>query len=87
MSDLIFISLPTANLPLAVVAPLVEIVATILSSALTASKSKTPPEESGTRSRWKGWPKCFGIQFRLTQSSTSSWTRVSAIWSPRDHYS
>ena len=41
ISDRIFVTLPTANFPRAVKAPLVEIEATILPSPLTASKSKT----------------------------------------------
>ena len=44
----------TACFPLAVVAPLVEIVAAIRSSALTASKSNTPPEDNFRRSLRNG---------------------------------
>lgn len=51
MSDRSFINLPTACLPDAVRAPLVDILATKVLSALTASKSKTPPELRGIRSR------------------------------------
>jgi len=72
MSERSFITLPTACLPLAVVAPLVEIVAAMSRSALTASKSKTPPEDSFNRSRWNGCPNRCGRTFKRTQSSHSN---------------
>ena len=80
MSERILTTLPTACLPPAVLAPLVEIVATMVLSSLTASKSKKPPERSGTRSRLNRFASCGPNQFCRTQSSTSSWTRVSAIF-------
>src|SRR5262249_10449132 len=72
MSDRSFRILPTACLPPDVFDPLVEIVATIERSSLTASKSKTPPERSRSRSPENFMPKWVGIQLRLTQSSTSA---------------
>jgi len=51
MSERIFISFPTPSFPPLVRVPLVEIVATVVPFALTASKSKNPPEVNLTRSR------------------------------------
>jgi hypothetical protein len=51
MSDRSFINLPTACLPDAVLAPLVEMLMAIVRSLLTASKSKTPPGSKRRRSR------------------------------------
>src|SRR5580704_16159967 len=69
MSEWSFSILERASLPLAVLAPLVEIVATMERSSPTASKSNTPPHRSANRSRENLTPKFSAIQLRLTQSS------------------
>jgi hypothetical protein len=76
ISDRIFVTLRTASFPLAVTAPLVEIEATILPSALTASKSKTPPDVRFSLSRLNLWPNWRNNHSLRTQPSTSSWTVV-----------
>jgi imidazolonepropionase-like amidohydrolase len=82
ISERSFRSFPEPWFPVEVLDPLVEIVATIEWSSLTASKSNTPPERSRSRSLENFIPYCVGIQFRLTQSSTSSCIRVSATHPP-----
>ena len=70
MSERTFCTLPLPGLPPAVLKPIVEMLATIVASALTASKSNTPPAFSSTRSRENRWPYRSGIHSRRTRSST-----------------
>ena len=56
--------------PLGGFEPLVEMLATMVASALTASKSETPPELRSTGSREKRWPYRPSIHSHRTQSAT-----------------
>ena len=72
MSERTFNSLSLPGFPFAVFHPFVDILATMVPSALTALKSNTPPELRSTRSREKRWPYRSDIHSRRTHSSTTT---------------
>ena len=72
MSERILFIFPTACFPFAVLEPLVDMLAIILPSALTASNSKSPPELKESLLRKKRCSYLSGIHTLRIQFSTDN---------------